>query len=91
MDTRIYVMTHKKIENLPEKIYQPLHVGREGKEDLGYPGDHTGEQISSKNPYYCELTGMYWIWKNVSCDVIGVCHYRRFFMREGRLLKSSFR
>ncbi len=59
MDTRIYVMTHKKIENLPEKIYQPLHVGREGKEDLGYPGDHTGEQISSKNPYYCELTGMY--------------------------------
>ncbi len=89
MDTRIYVMTHKKIENLPEKIYQPLHVGREGKEDLGYPGDHTGEQISSKNPYYCELTGMYWIWKNVSCDVIGVCHYRRFFLREGRLLKQE--
>lgn len=89
MDTRIYVMTHKAIDELPEEIYLPLHVGREGKEDLGYPGDHTGEQISSKNPYYCELTGMYWLWKNVSCDVIGVCHYRRFFLREGRLLKQE--
>ena len=89
MDTRIYVMTHKKIENLPEEIYQPLHVGREGKEDLGYPGDNTGEEISCKNPYYCELTGMYWLWKNVKCDIIGVCHYRRFFLRDGKLLNQE--
>lgn len=89
MDTRMYVMTHKKIENLPEKIYQPLHVGREGKKDLGYPGDDTGEQISCKNPHYCELTGMYWLWKNVKCDIIGICHYRRFFLRNGKLLKQE--
>lgn len=89
MDTRIYVMTHKKIADLPEKIYLPLHVGRDGKEDLGYPGDNTGEQISCKNPYYCELTGMYWLWKNVKCDIIGVCHYRRFFLRDGKLLKQE--
>ncbi len=85
----MYVMTHKKIGELPEKMYRPLHVGREGKEDFGYQGDDTGEQISCKNPRYCELTGMYWLWKNVSCDVIGICHYRRFFLRDGRLLKQE--
>ncbi len=85
----MYVMTHKKIGEIPEKMYRPLHVGREGKEDFGYQGDDTGEQISCKNPRYCELTGMYWLWKNVSCDVIGICHYRRFFLRDGRLLKQE--
>lgn len=89
MDTRIYVMTHKKIADIPEDIYLPLHVGREGKEDLGYLGDHTGDNISCKNSNYCELTGMFWLWKNVHCDVIGICHYRRFFLRNGRLIKKN--
>ena len=74
MDTRIYVMTHKSIEKLPDDTYIPFHVGKKGKMDLGYPGDDTGEEISEKNPYYCELTGMYWVWKNVTCDIVGICH-----------------
>ena len=32
-----------------DKIYMPLHVGREGKSDLGYQGDNTGDNISLKN------------------------------------------
>ncbi len=28
MDTRIYVMTHKKIAEIPDPAYVPLHVGR---------------------------------------------------------------
>lgn len=31
-----------------DKIYMPLHVGREGKSDLGYQGDNTGDNISLK-------------------------------------------
>lgn len=90
MNTQIYVMTHKKIADIPNEIYIPLHVGREGKEDLGYPGDNTGENISGKNPNYCELTGLYWLWKNVDCDIIGICHYRRYFAKDGQLLGKSY-
>lgn len=62
-----------------DDVYLPLHVGREGKEDLGYIGDNTGDNISVKNANYCELTGLYWAWKNLKCDYIGLCHYRRYF------------
>ena len=60
-------------------IYLPIHVGREGKADLGYLGDNTGDNISAKNANYCELTGLYWAWKNLKYDYIGLCHYRRYF------------
>lgn len=65
---------------MPEDdVYLPIHVGRAGKADLGYVGDNTGDNISSKNTNYCELTGLYWAWKNLKCDYIGLCHYRRYF------------
>jgi hypothetical protein len=42
-------------------------------------GDDIGDNISDKNKYYSELTGIYWAWKNNSTDIWGTCHYRRFF------------
>ena len=62
-----------------DDIYIPLHVGAEGKESIGYQGDNTGENISKLNPYFCELTGMYWMWKNLKADYLGLAHYRRHF------------
>ena len=77
-------MTHKKFIPPSDKMYVPLHVGKEGKEDLGYLGDNTGDNISAKNPYYSELTGIYWVWKNYhESDNVGVCHYRRFLVNDG--------
>jgi len=68
---------------MPEDpVYMPIHVGREGKADIGYTGDHTGDNISSKNANYCELTGLYWAWKNLDADYIGLVHYRRYFTRK---------
>lgn len=89
MDTRMYVMTHKKMEEIQDSLYIPLHVGKSGKEELGYLGDDTGDNISEKNANYCELTGIYWIWKNVACDIVGICHYRRFFVRDGKILTKE--
>ena len=60
-------------------LYLPIHVGREGKDDIGYIGDNTGENISSFNSYYSELTGLYWACKNLDCDFLGLVHYRRYF------------
>lgn len=82
----IIVATHKKYEMPKDKIYLPLHVGAEGKKDengvpleLGYQKDNEGENISDKNPSFCELTGLYWAWKNLDADYVGLSHYRRHF------------
>lgn len=76
------VATHKKYWMPEDEVYLPLHVGAEGKADLGYVKDNTGDNISAKNPNYCELTGLYWAWKNLKADYIGLVHYRRYFTRK---------
>lgn len=76
---KVVVATHKKYQMPQEAIYLPVQVGSQGKENLGYVLDNTGDNISLKNPYYCELTGLYWAWKNLNADYIGLCHYRRHF------------
>ena len=91
MTIKILVAAHKKYWMPNDPVYLPLHVGAEGKENLGYTKDNTGENISSKNPNYCELTGLYWAWKNLHIDYIGMCHYRRYFSHKyyGNSLKEK--
>ncbi|MBD5502612.1 MAG: DUF4422 domain-containing protein [Lachnospiraceae bacterium] len=87
---QIYVMTHVAFEAPQNPIYCPLHVGRALKEDLGYQGDNTGDHISELNPYYSELTGLYWVWKNVkTTEYIGLCHYRRYFLNKDNKIMSK--
>lgn len=91
MNIRVLVATHKKYEMPTEPIYIPVQVGREFNYDIGYIGDNTGENISIKNPYYCELTALYWGIKNITCDYMGLVHYRRHFSnrRMGNILKAG--
>ena len=59
------------------------------KEDLGFQGDNSGENISTLNPYYCELTGLYWAWRNLACDYLGLVHYRRYFTKMTKKYNES--
>lgn len=78
----MYVITHKEFHyNLP-KGYQPVLVGANfNKNPLHYISDNTGENISNKNKSFCELTGLYWIWKNTNDSQVGISHYRRYFSK----------
>ena len=60
-------------------MYLPVQVGAYGKKSIGYQRDDEGENISELNPFFCELTGLYWAWKNLEGDYIGLVHYRRHF------------
>lgn len=51
--------------------------------------DNQGQNISSKNKSYCELTTQYWAWKNVDADYYGFCHYRRLFSFSNESLEES--
>ena len=82
MNLKILVATNKKYWMPKDSVYTPIQVGAEGHEKLGYIRDNIGENISKKNANYCELTGLYWAWKNLECDYIGLCHYRRYFTRK---------
>ena len=79
----IYVLTHKKFEEEYDKnLYKPLLNGSYFiSENLNYIRDDTGDNISKLNPYFAELTGEYWAWKNSDADIIGFNHYRRWFAR----------
>jgi hypothetical protein len=83
MKLSIYTLTHKSFNVPPDSMYVPLRVGSAGNEDFGYLRDDTGDNISRLNCYYSELTGLYWIWKNVKdMDYVGTCHYRRYLINE---------
>ncbi len=81
MDTnvKLLIACHKKCDVPMDALYLPVHVGAAGKDDIGFQRDDSGDNISAKNPVYCELTGVYWAWKNLSYDWLGLVHYRRFF------------
>lgn len=80
-NVKIYVVSHKKFSYPRIKDYQVIQVGV-GEALPDAERDNIGEQISERNKTFCELTALYWIWKNdVHSNYIGLCHYRRYFTK----------
>lgn len=81
---KILVASHKPDKVYKDEVYTPIHVGRaisHYKEEMSdMIGDDTGDNISDKNKSYCELTALYWAWKNLKdVEYVGLAHYRRYF------------
>ena len=89
MNVKVIVATHKPYAMPHDPMYLPVQVGRVLNEDIGYTPDDTGDNISEKNPHFCELTGLYWAWKNLDADAIGLAHYRRHFGKKADKLLTG--
>lgn len=87
MDVKILIAAHKPYWMPEDPVYLPIHVGSAGKASIGFRRDDEGENISTRNANWCELTGLYWAWKNGWRDegrtqrtsAVGLVHYRRHF------------
>lgn len=83
-DTRLLVAAHKPYWMPSGSMYLPVHVGAALSDaDLGFQRDDEGDNISESNPRYSELTAIYWAWRNLDADAVGLAHYRRHFRGTG--------
>ena len=89
---QIYVAKHHKdrelLSTIPEQPWEiDIQVGAALTEErIATVVDNEGASISEKNPHYCELTALYWIWKHTTSEYVGLSHYRRRFdLSEGEI------
>ncbi|CAI3937463.1 DUF4422 domain-containing protein [Commensalibacter communis] len=77
---KILLCHHKEAPYVKNECFVPIQVGKEiSKVTLDYCiVDNTGDNISAKNKSWCELTALYWAWKNLDADYYGLMHYRRY-------------
>ncbi|QPK94470.1 DUF4422 domain-containing protein [Actinomyces sp. zg-332] len=89
---KIFVSSHKLSEYIENDIFAPVQVGAGIKGRNRIPNflqDDNGENISEKNPRFCELTAQYWAWKNCDYDYYGFFHYRRYFAFNNKYSKDT--
>jgi hypothetical protein len=76
---KILIAAHKKAELPQNALFLPVEGGAAlHAQHPGYQRDDERENISEKNPFYSELSVIYWGWKNVEADYCGLMHYRRY-------------
>ncbi len=78
MKNTIYIATHKFFIPPINHLYKPIVAGADFHR-VPFLKDNTEDNISYKNPYYSELTALYWIWKHSRADHVGLVHYHRYF------------
>lgn len=91
-DLYVLIAMHKNCKYHKNYGYYPIEVGADMHKEslLNVVKDNTGDNISKKNDIYCELTGMYWVWKNQEkAKYMGLVHYRRYFVKKINLFKDN--
>ena len=96
----IYVCFHD-LKQLPDikkiikgnDIYKLILLGENTKSSNEYCIETEGDNIAYLNPFISEMSGIYWICKNSDADIIGLVHYRRYFVKRkyfGRLIDKEY-
>lgn len=85
----IIVAAHKPYPMPTDRLYLPVQAGAALHEAVGFQRDDEGDSLSEKNGLYCELTALYWAWKNLESDALGLAHYRRYLSVDGRSPASA--
>jgi hypothetical protein len=80
-DTSIYILAYDKVTLLDNSL-KVLYCGKT---------DNTGDNISNKNDYFVETTGIYWIWKNTNSKYVGNMQYRRFLSINPRYVENTLK
>lgn len=78
-----YIISHCKLENDFIKDREILYLSEKIQKDTSN-GIVTwkGDNIDHLNKYYCEMTAIYWVWKNIhNVDYVSIEHYRRVFLK----------
>ncbi len=93
-DVVVGVVSHRPFRMPEDRAYLPIWVGSQEDMPEGFVSHAYGEGIPELNQTYCELTGLYWLWKNVHAEYKGLVHYRRIFSRRstrdvGQVLTSD--
>ena len=74
-------------EYLQNEACIPIQLGfDETHIELGIQKDNVGDNRGDKHPYYSELSGLYWIWKNIDAEYKGLFHHRRAFTLQNESL-----
>lgn len=77
-------------EEMPFMSWEVPVIGGAALTDLrsGAGCDNEGDNISSQNRRYAEMTVAYWAWKNSAADYIGLEHYRRRYLLSEEQLET---
>ena len=74
----IHIIRHKEYDFPIPSGYVTCDVGSMFKEGR--------DNINALNPIINELTGIYDVWKNFDDNLVGFCHYHRFFTKDDEIL-----
>lgn len=77
---KIYVVGNSKNKFLPlDNIREKFLIDK----------PHEGDNIDFLNPWYSELTGLYYLWKHVKDDIVGLEHYRTYFWKDNHPINEE--